>query len=114
MRVRLSKCWTSLVDLTKSYCVQGNTVAQLRQRLEALLGLNNEQLQPGPGGLFPGVVQGLTEAAQDPDVHIHEWLRGQVPLGISTKIPVACSRSFTSECGKRERPHSLFARQSVG
>ena len=76
-----------LGDKTKSCAVPGTLCAQLRQRLGALLALNDEQLQPGPGGLFPGVIQGLTEAAQDPDVHIHEWLRGQVPLGISAKIP---------------------------
>ena len=55
--------------------------------VHSFVNVNNEQSQPGPDGLFPGVVQGLTEAAQDRDVHIHECLRGQVPLGISTKIP---------------------------
>ena len=29
----------------------------------------------GQGGLFLGLVQALTEAAQDLDVHIHKWLR---------------------------------------
>ena len=83
----LDEVLDSLGDKTKSCVVPGTLCAQLRQRLGALLALNDEQLQPGPGGLFPGVIQGLTEAAQDPDVHIHEWLSGQVPLGISAKIP---------------------------
>ena len=106
---KLEQVLDSLGDKTKSCCVPETLCAQLRQRLGALLSLNNEQLQPGPGGLFPGVVQGLTEAAQDPDVHIHEWLRGhQNSTGWRVR------RSFSSECGKRERPHSLCARQSVG
>ena len=52
-----------------------------------LLGLSRDALTPGPGGLFTELFEGLTLAAQDPDVHIHEWLRGKVPLGITTHIP---------------------------
>ena len=83
----LEQVLDSLGDKTKSCCVPDTLCVQFRQRLGALLDLNNDQLQPCLGGLFPGVVQGLTEVAQDPDVHIHEWLGCQVPLGIPTKIP---------------------------
>ena len=45
-----------------------------------MLELFDEDLQPGSGRLFQGLIRGLTEAALDPDVHIHEWLRCR-PIG---------------------------------
>ena len=52
-----------------------------------MLELSQDALVPGPGGLFPGLFEGLTQAAQDPDVNVHNWLRGEVPLRITTRIP---------------------------
>ena len=52
--VALEKVLGSLGDITKSCVVPETLCAQLRQRLGALLALNNKQLQPVPGGLFPG------------------------------------------------------------
>ena len=43
-------------------------------------------VQPGPGGLFPGIVEALTVASRDPDVHVHEWLGGKAPVGITAPI----------------------------
>ena len=65
-----------------------------------MLGLCDEDLQPGPGGFFPGLIRGLTEAASDPDVHIHEWSKGHVPLGITVPIPPGgvFPVASTSEC----------------
>ena len=60
----------------------------LRDKLQSLLGLSRDALTPRPGGLFPELFEGLTLVAQDPDVHVHEWLRGKVPLGITTHIPL--------------------------
>ena len=77
----------SLGDKTKSHMVPESLCAILRLKMRDMLGLCDEDLQPGPGGFFPGLIRGLTEAASDPDVHIHEWLKGQVPLGITVPIP---------------------------
>ena len=107
----LDEVLNSLGDKTKSCAVPGTLCAQLCQQLGALLALNVGQLQPGPGGLFPSVIQGLTKAARDPDVHISgvpSWHFCQnstwwsVPLGL------------TSKRGMKERPNSLFTCQSVG
>ena len=66
-----------LGDKTKSHMVPESLCAILRLKMRDMFGLCDEDLQPGPGGFFPGLIRGLTETASDPDVHIHEWLKGQ-------------------------------------
>ena len=55
----------------------------LREKLVHTFGSEASAMQPGHGGLFPGIFHMLTDEARDPDVHIHEWLRGRVPMGIT-------------------------------
>ena len=43
-------------------------------------------LQPRPGGLYPALMQALTEEAWDPAVPFHSCLRGQVLVGITAPI----------------------------
>ena len=70
-----------------SRAVPESLCCELREKLCSMLGFGHEVLAPGPGGLFSGLFEGLTLATQDPDVHVHEWLRGAVPLGITASIP---------------------------
>ena len=41
----------------------------LREKLIHTFGMEQSAVQPGPGGLFPGIVEALTVASCDPDVH---------------------------------------------
>ena len=74
-------------DKNKSHMVPETLCAILRLRMKDMSGLCDEDLQPELGGFFPGFIRGLTEAPLDPDVHIHEWLKGHVRLGITVPIP---------------------------
>ena len=69
----LSPVLDSLGKNTDSHVVPETLCAILRLRMKDMFGLCDEDLQPGPGGFFPGLIRGLTEAALDPDVHIHEF-----------------------------------------
>ena len=76
-----------------------------------MLELGQDALVPGPGGLFPGLFQGLTQVAQDPDVHVHNWLRGEVPFGITTHIPLGGVFPVVSpQCVGREKDRYLNAK----
>ena len=63
--------------------------------------------------LFPGIVEALTVASCDPDVHIHEWLRGKAPVGITAPIqpggvfPVISPQSVGKE---KDRARYLHAK----
>ena len=83
----LAEVLDNLGNKITAHVVPESLCHDLRDKLQSLLGLSRDALTPGPGGLFPELFEGLTLAAQDPDVHIHEWLRGKVPLGITTHIP---------------------------
>ena len=84
----LAEVLDNLGNKLAAHVVPESLCHDLRDKLQPLLGLSRDALTPGPGGLFPELFEGLTLAAQDPDVHIHEWLRGKVPLGITTHIPL--------------------------
>ena len=84
----LAEVLDNLGNKITAHVVPESLCHDLRDKLQSLLGLSRDALTPGPGGLFPELFEGLTLAAQDPDVHIHEWLRGKVPLGITTHIPL--------------------------
>ena len=71
----------------------------LREKLILAFSMDESAVQPGPSGLFPGVVQMLTDEACDPDVH--EWPRGKAPVGITAVL-------------ERRRIGPVFAYQSVG
>ena len=58
----------------------------LRDMLAVEFEISKAELAPGPGGIYAGIVKALTFAAADPDVQVHEWLRGHVPLGITAPI----------------------------
>ena len=68
---------------------------------------------PGPGGLIPGIFKILTAEAGDPDVHIHQWLTGEVPLGITAPImpggvfPIVSPQSVGKE---KDRARYLHAK----
>ena len=113
----LEQVLDSLGDKTKSYCVLETLVRSFVNDWELCWASTTSSCSLVLGGLFPGVVRGLTEAAQDPDVHIHEWLRGQVPLGISTKIPpggVFPAVSPQSVGREKDRIRQVHAKKSVG
>ena len=78
----LNPLFDSLGDKTKSHMVPETLCTILRLRMNDMFGLCDEDLQPGPGGFFTGLIRGLTEATLDLDAHVHERLRGHVPLGI--------------------------------
>ena len=85
----------------------------LREKLIHTFGMDQSAVQPGPGGLFPGIVEALTVASCDPDVHIHEWLRGKAPVGITAPIqpggvfPVISPQSVGKE---KDRARYLHAK----
>ena len=58
----------------------------LRKKFITCFGVEGSNLLPGQGGLIPGIFKMLTAEAGDPDVHIHQWLTGKVPLGITAPI----------------------------
>ena len=65
---------------------------ELRSRLVSVFQMSDSAVNPGPCGFFPGLVQAPTDAAQDPDVHIHKWLR----------VP------WTLQCPSRQAEFSLW------
>ena len=85
----------------------------LREKLIHTFGMDQSAVQPGPGGLFPGIVEALTVAASDPDVHVHGWLRGKAPVGITAPIqpggvfPVISPQSVGKE---KDRARYLHAK----
>ena len=85
----------------------------LREKLIHTFGMDQSAVQSGPGGLFPGIVEALTVASCDPDVHIHEWLRGKAPVGITAPIqpggifPVISPQSVGKE---KDRARYLHAK----
>ena len=97
-----------------SHAVPESLCCELREKLRSMLGLGFEVLAPGPGGLFPGLFQGLTLAAQDPDVHVHEWLRGAVPLGITASIPPGgVFPTVSPQCVGREADRLRYLKAKV-
>ena len=48
------QCWTVMEDTTKSHMVPEMLCTILRLRMKYKFGLCDEDLQPGPGGFFPG------------------------------------------------------------
>ena len=78
---------SGLGDKVNPTAVPESLCVGLRSRLSSIFQMSESVLNPGPGGLFPGLVQALTEVAQDPDIHIHNWLRGEASLGITAPIP---------------------------
>ena len=85
----------------------------LRRRLTSCFGLKESDLLPGPGGLVPGIFQNLTAEANDPDVHIHQWLTGKVPVGITAPIELGGVLSIVSplSVGKeKDRARHLHAK----
>ena len=79
----------SLGDKTKSHMVPETLCAILRLRLKDMLQLCI--MICSPDGLFPGLIRGLT------DVHIHEWLRSQVPLESQFRFYVVWPQSVGRE-----------------
>ena len=85
----------------------------LREKLMHTFGMDQSAVQPGPGGLFPGIVEALTVASCDPDVHVHEWLKGKAPVGITAPIhpggvfPVISPQSVGKE---KDRARYLHAK----
>ena len=49
--------------------------------------------QFGPGGLFPRNFRTLTDEADDPEVHIHQWFIGEVPVATTPIDPGGVSPS---------------------
>ena len=68
----LAEVLDNLRNKITAHVVPESLCHDLRDKLQSLLGLSRDALTPGPGGLFPELFEGLTLAAQDPDVHIHE------------------------------------------
>ena len=56
--------------------VSEESCESLRRKLTCCFGLEESDLSPRPGGLVPGIFKVLTVEANDPDVHIHQWLTG--------------------------------------
>ena len=78
----------------------------LREKLIHTFGMDQSAVQPGPGGLFPGIVEALTVASCDPDVHIHEWLRARHRL--------ASRHRYSQEEFSRSFPLRVLARRKIG
>ena len=78
IRITLSTCQKSVA----SCC--GNTFTT-----------ETKAIQSRPGGLFPGVYQ---NSCCDPDVHIHEWVRGKIPAA-KRNIPSFFVRAFKRKIG---------------
>ena len=76
--VQLSKVLDNLGNKTQACLVPEALCCKLRERLCSMLELGQDALVPGPGGLFLGLFQG----------HVHNWLRCEVLLGITTHIPL--------------------------
>ena len=72
----LNKVFNGLGQKDQVEAVPEQCCELLREKLFLMFAASESAVQPGPGGLFPGVFQLLTDEACDPDVHIHEWLRG--------------------------------------
>ena len=83
---RLNKVLSGLGRMDQIEPVPEQCCELLREKLIHTFGMDQSAVQPGPGGLFPRVVETLTVAACDPDVHIHEWLRGKAPVGITAPV----------------------------
>ena len=83
------------------------------RKVDSHLRHDQSAVQPGPGGLFPGIVEAMTAASCDPDVHIHEWLRGKAPVGITAPtqpggvFPVISPQSVGKE---KDRARYLHAK----
>ena len=113
-QVELSKVLDNLGNKTEACLVPEALCCKLRERLCSMLELGQDALVPGPGGLFLGLFQGLTQAAQDPDVHVHNWLRGEVLLGITTYIPTGGVFPVVSpQCVGREKDRLRYVNAKV-
>ena len=113
-QVELSKVLDNLGNKTEACLVPEALCCKLRERLCSMLELGQDALVPGRGGSFPGSFQGLTQAAQDPDVHVHNWLRGEVPLGITTQIPPGGVFPVVSpQCVGREKDRLRYVNAKV-
>ena len=110
-QVELSKVLDKLGNKAEACLVPEALCCELRERSCSMLELGQDTLVPGPGGLFAGLFQGLTQAAQDPDVHVHNWLPGEVPLGITTHggvFPVV-----SPQCVGREKDRLRYVNAKV-
>ena len=93
----LSEVLDHLGNKETSRVGQGRCVVSY-EKLSSVLGLGHEVLATG---LFPGLFEGHTLAMQDPDVHVHEWLRG-VPFPLAS-LPAF----YLEECFQRSH-HSVW------
>ena len=93
--------------------VSAESCESLRKKFITCFGVEGSDLLPGPGGLIPGIFKILTAEAGDPDVHIHQWLAGKVPVGITAPIepggvfPVVSPQSVGKE---KDRARYLHAK----
>ena len=113
-QVELSKVLDNLGHKTEACLVPEALCCESRERLCSMLELSQDALVPGPAGLFTGLLEGLTQAAQDPDVHVHNWLRGEVHLGITTRIPPGGVFPVVSpQCVEREKDRLRYVNAKV-
>ena len=84
-----------LGDKSNSAAVPEALCVEMRSKLVSIFQMNESALHPGPGGLFPGLVQALTEAAQ-------------VQTFTST-IGCAVRSSWASQCPSRQGEFSLLS-----
>ena len=75
---------------------------ELRSRLVSIFQMSESAVNPGPGGLFSGLVRALTEAAQDPDVHVHKWLREEHQVKADKILQAEGRKGYVQLAANRE------------
>ena len=68
---RWNHCCQGWGDKLNPAAVPDALRVELRSRSVSIFQMSESAVNPRPGGLFPRLVQALTEATQDPGVHIH-------------------------------------------